>query len=358
MNVPAMERRLPQGAGRAAYREISAYPVELVACDVDVSDNANLFGAPPAAMRELRAIDDGLVARYPGAGRHALREALAAYAAVPGDCVITGCGSDDLLDAALRAFADPGEAVAFTEPVFGMVPRLASANSLLPVGVPRGADGDIDVPALLAANARIVYICAPDNPTGAPVSMCSLAAILERARGLVVIDEAYIEFCGETNVREVVRHERALVVRTLSKAWGMAGLRLGYAIGTPAVVHEVGKASRPFTVNALAERAAVASLSEDADWMRECVRETVMVRERLALALRDLGCEPLPSATNFLCVPLPQAVTIARRMHDLGVRVRAFSWLAGTGPAIRIGVGPWPLMQRVLAAFVEARQCV
>ncbi|HET6681989.1 MAG TPA: histidinol-phosphate transaminase [Gemmatimonadaceae bacterium] len=358
MNVFPMEDRLPHGVGRAAYLEITAYPVEQLPCDVDVSDNANLFGAPPAAMRELRALDDGMVARYPGAGSRALRETLAAYAAVPGECIIAGCGSDDLLDAALRAFADPGEAVAFTEPVFGMVPRLASANSLLPVGVPRGADGDIDVPALLATNARIVYICAPDNPTGAPVSMRSLAAILESARGLVVIDEAYIEFCGETNVCEVVRHERALVVRTLSKAWGMAGLRLGYAIGTPAVIHEVGKASRPFTVNALVERAAIATLSEDSDWMRECVRDTVMLRERLALALRDLGCEPLPSATNFLCVPLPQAVTVARRMHELGVRVRAFPWLAGIGPALRVGIGPWPLMQRVLAAFAEARQCV
>lgn len=357
MNSRTSGQRLPSGVARAAYRELTAYPVERVPCDVDVSDNANLFGAPPAAMRVLRAIDDDVVTRYPGAGGRALREALAAYAAVPAECIIAGCGSDDLLDAALRAFADPGDTVAYTEPVFGMIPRLALANSLVPVGVPRAADGDVDVTALLAMNARIVYVCAPDNPTGTPVSMRSLATLLDSARGLVVIDEAYIEYGGDTNACEAARHDRALVVRTLSKAWGMAGLRLGYGIGAPALVREVAKALRPFTVNALAERAATATLAEDAEWMRECVRHTVRLRERLAGALRDLGCAPLPSATNFLCVPLPDAVVVARRMREHGVQVRAFPWLAGIGPALRIGVGPWPLMRRVLAAFTEARQC-
>jgi histidinol-phosphate/aromatic aminotransferase/cobyric acid decarboxylase-like protein len=145
-----------------------------------------------------------------------------------------------------------------------------------------------------------------------------------------------------------------LAVRTLSKAFGLAGLRIGYAVGAPELVAEVEKSRGPYKVSALAEEAATLALTEDLPWVREHIAEVLHNRSRFASELGERGFFPLPSDANFLLVPVTNAGEIAARMRAAGVAVRPFTALAGIGDALRISIGPWPLMMEVLDALESA----
>jgi histidinol-phosphate aminotransferase len=265
--------------------------------------------------------------------------------------LVTGCGSDDVLDCTMRAFGEPGQLVAVSEPSFLMVPVFARLNSLECVAVPERADRQPDLDAMLATGARILSFCSPNNPTGTIVARDLLERAVADAPGMVVIDEAYAEFAGVSVIDLVARSERVLVVRTFSKAFGLAGLRLGYAVGQPQVVREVEKARGPYKVNALAERCAIAALREDRAWVADHAMLAVMLRNRLDAELRARGFTPLPSGANFLCVPVAQSVAVGQALRARGVAARPFAALPHVGDTLRVSVGPWPLMERFLDAF-------
>jgi histidinol-phosphate/aromatic aminotransferase/cobyric acid decarboxylase-like protein len=186
------------------------------------------------------------------------------------------------------------------------------------------------------------------------VSNDVLDRIMADARGLVFLDEAYAEFSGVSHAAEAAVSDNVLVVRTMSKAFGLAGLRVGYAIGPAELVAEVEKSRGPFKVNALAELAATAALTSDVSWMREHTTRVVINRELFSEALRALGLSPLPSSANFVLVPVPDAKAVARRTRDRGVLVRDFAALPLVGDALRIGVGPWDMMAAALEALESA----
>jgi histidinol-phosphate aminotransferase len=339
---------------RACYRDIPLYAPAHAVCAVDLSENTNLFGMPPGAERALREAPATAVTQYPRLYAYELKPAIAAYAGVDPSQVVTGCGSDDVIDSALRALVEPGEKVAFPDPTFVMMPLFARMSGLVPVPVPLKPDFDIDADGLLAAGAKVIYLCSPNNPTGTVTSLAALQKVLEEARGVVILDEAYAEFAAVHHLPEVRGRKNLLVTRTLSKAFGLAGLRVGYGVGDPELVRSVEKARGPYKVNALAERAAAAALTHDVPWVRAHAEEVRVVRERLAAELRARGLEPLPSEANFCFVPLPGAPEVAARMRARGVKVRAFQGLTGIGDALRIGCGPWPLVQTALDALQEA----
>lgn len=356
----------PRASTRVAYRAIPLYDGSAPeTMPVDLSDNTNRWGAPPAAARALGAVTADAASRYPAAYAPALARAIADYAGVRAEMVVTGCGSDQILDCAFRALADPGSAVAYADPTFVIVPSFARANSLVPAGVRWRAAGSPDEPrleldedALLATGARIIYLCSPNNPTGTVIDRAAIERIVARAPGVVIVDEAYFEFSGWSAVSLLPGAPRLLVTRTFSKAFGLAGLRVGYAIGDPMLVREVAKARGPYALSAYAEPAAIAALREDLEWMRAHVAEAVAVRRRLAGALAAAGWKVYPSGGNFvLAVPderLPPVASIARTLRGAGIAVRAFSDLPGIGGALRITVAPWPQMERLLAALPVA----
>jgi histidinol-phosphate aminotransferase len=340
---------------RATIRDIVPYPTERTPCEADLSDNTNVFGAPPAALRELATSGRDEITRYPGLYTRRLREALADYAGVQPNEVVTGCGSDDVIDSTIRAFADPGESLAYSDPTFSMIPVFARVNGVVPVPVPFTDKLDIDPDALLSTNARIIYICAPNNPTGTMPSREAVDLVLAHAPGIVIVDEAYAEFAGVGRISEAPRHDRLFVTRTLSKAFGMAGFRIGYGTGSASLVHEIEKVRGPYKENGPGERAAACVLREDVEWMRGLASEAVDIRERFAATLRERGFDPIPSAANFLLVPVADAVRIAAAMRQRGIAVRPYPGLRGIGDALRITVAPWPVMERVLSELVAAR---
>ena len=349
---------------RPDYADIPVYaPLGAdAACAVDVSDTTNLWGAPPAALRALRETAAGAVWRYGALYAADLKAPLAAYAGVAPTEVVTGCGSDDVLDCAIRAFGEPGAVVAHATPTFSMIPVYARTNGMTPVGVPlAGDDYAVDADALLATGARIIYLCSPNNPTSTPAGRDAVLRVVERAAGLVIVDEAYAEFAAQSYAAQAPGWERVLVTRTMSKAFGMAGLRVGYGVGAAALVREVEKARGPFKTTAPAERAVLAALAHDVPWVRERAAEAVATRARLVAALRALGLAPAPSDANFVFVPVPRAAATAARLRERGVAVRVFTGLptavpalaASGGDAFRIAAGPWPVMARLLAALEE-----
>jgi histidinol-phosphate aminotransferase len=346
------ERRLE--IARAAYRDIPLYSPDKTPAAVDLRDNTNLWGVPPAAAR---AIADAAVAvtRYPTVYSTALKEQIAAYVGATSDMIVTGCGSDEVLDSAIRAFGATGDIFAHPDPTFHTAITFAQMSGLVPVAVPLTESWDADTDAFVAAKPRVTYLCSPNNPTGTAMSRAAIERVVAATSGLVIIDEAYAEFAGTSAVDLTRRSDRILVTRTFSKAFGLAGLRIGYGVGSPALVREVEKARGPYTVNMIAERAAGAALTGDLDWVRAHVAEAVANRVRLAGALTEMGLPPLPSAANFLLVPVPRAIPLARRLIELGVGVRPYAALPRIGDAIRITVGPWLMLETFLAALATAR---
>jgi histidinol-phosphate aminotransferase len=349
MNPPTTVDRL--AIARAQYASLTLYDPKRDPVDLDLTDNTNLWGMPPAAERTLREVSVQAVTRYPSLYCTELKVALGDHLGVSPDMLVTGCGSDDVLDCTMRAFGEPGQLVAVSEPSFLMVPVFARLNSLECVAVPERADRQPDLDAMLATGARILSFCSPNNPTGTIVARDLLERAVADAPGMVVIDEAYAEFAGVSVIDLVARSERVLVVRTFSKAFGLAGLRLGYAVGQPQVVREVEKARGPYKVNALAERCAIAALREDRAWVADHAMLAVMLRNRLDAELRARGFTPLPSGANFLCVPVAQSVAVGQALRARGVAARPFAALPHVGDTLRVSVGPWPLMERFLDAF-------
>jgi histidinol-phosphate aminotransferase len=341
---------------RATYRDIALYAPNRAPCAVDLSDNTNLWGVPPAAERALREAAVSTVTRYPSLYAPAVKQALAAYLGVTPDMIVTGCGSDDVLDSAIRAFCEPGDRVAVPDPSFAMIPIFARMNGLEPVLVPLAGGTVLDADAMLATQARVIYLCSPNNPTGNLLDAGAIRRIVCEAPGIVIIDEAYAEFAGRDTLELLRESDRVLVCRTLSKAFGLAGLRVGYVAGAPALVAEVEKSRGPYKLNALAERAAVAALTEDLAWVRAHVAEAIAIRERLVDELRARGLTPLPSQANFVLVPVTDAAGLGARMRELGVAVRPFVGLPGLGDALRISVGPWAAVERCLEALDAAME--
>ncbi len=351
---------------RESYAEISLYAPDRRPCSIDLSDNTNLWGGPPSAARTLREVASASTTRYPELYAGSLKDALAEYIGVGTDQIVTGCGSDDVLDSAIRAFAEPGDRVAVPDPSFAMIPIFARMNSLEPVLVPLTSTYDVDVERTLHAEARITYLCSPNNPTGSSFSRKSIEEIVNRAPGLVIVDEAYAEFAGCTVTDLLERSDRLLITRTMSKAFGLAGLRVGYAIGAPDLIREVEKSRGPYKVSGIAERVAVSTLRDDMAWVRTNVQAAIANRTRLIDSLRDLGVDALPSSANFVLAPVPNAARIAHELRSRGIAVRPFEGLAcapGTslattgGDALRITVGPWELLTPALDALREVLAC-
>ena len=324
--------------------------------EIDLSENTNLWGMPPAVEDVLGALPTSAITRYPALYGGRAKQALAAYARVSAEEIVVGCGSDDVIDAAFRAFGEPGARIAYCEPTFSMVPVFSRLCGLVPTPVAYRADGSVDVDALLGAGAQLLYLCTPNNPTGWTIADEALDALVRRFEGLLLLDEAYGEFVAPSGVPPRRLGDRVLVIRTLSKAFGLAGLRIGYGVGAASVVGAVEQALGPYKVNGVAERAAIAAVAEGAEWMRARADDARQVRRKLERELQTRGLEPLRSEANFLLVPVPDAESMAAGLRARGVAVRYFKQLRGIGDAIRVGVGPWNLMEAFLRALDEVRR--
>ncbi|MGH7688039.1 MAG: aminotransferase class I/II-fold pyridoxal phosphate-dependent enzyme, partial [Gemmatimonadaceae bacterium] len=210
-----------------------------------------------------------------------------------------------------------------------------------------------------------VYLCSPNNPTGAALSRSTIERVLREAPGIVLLDEAYGEFSNASGFALVKQHERLVVTRTLSKAFGLAGLRIGYAVLAPPLARALETVRGPYKLNAAAAAAAIVSLTDGLPWVQAHAQEAVQIRNRFATQLGSIGLPPLRSDANFCCIPCHDAARVADALLARGFAVRLLqdlpaitpSLAASRGAALRVGVGPWPIMEGLLSAIREVVAC-
>ncbi|MBO8127718.1 MAG: histidinol-phosphate transaminase [Peptococcaceae bacterium] len=305
-------------------------PYEVPSCDnvikLDANENSYYFPRPV-----MEAINDAVGAqtfnRYPDAETRYLREAISSYTGVDVNGIMAGNGSDELIFNLLLTFASGGK-VAITTPTFGMYRIHSIIAGAEPVSVPRRAgDFAVDVPAVCEAAAspetKVTVVCSPNNPTGNITSLEDIEAVLRAARGLVIIDEAYFEFCGETVLPLLDRYPNLVVLRTFSKAFGLAGLRVGYMLADPAVVQAVRRVKQPFNLNAYSQIAAAVVLSHLSVFKKR-IRAICRARDRLLPELAKIpGVECYPSRANFILFRTPlKAADIFQGLLARGILIR------------------------------------
>jgi histidinol-phosphate aminotransferase len=331
---------------KPAVRKLRAYTLAVRASRVKLDQNESPFDLPEAVKR--RVMEAALArpwSRYPPFSPAPFLEKLAAHAGWRGDGVLAGNGSNELIEALLLVTVGEGTPVVIPEPTFTLYALMTGILGGQAVRVPLGADLGYDVHVLARARresaAPVTIVCSPNNPTGAALPLGEIAALCEEADGLVVVDEAYGEFAGASAVPLLERHPNLVVLRTFSKALGLAGLRVGYLLAAPALVAEIDKARLPYNLNFLSQLAAEAALQER-ELLRERTAILVAERERLQGALADLaGVRPFPSLANFVLVELlsaaPKAVHGA--LAERGILVRDVSGYPRLGRHLRLSVG-------------------
>jgi histidinol-phosphate aminotransferase len=360
---------------RAAVSALPAYkpgrnPADLareigVARAVKLASNEVAFPPLPAVVQAVAAAA-AETNRYPDNGAVVLTAALAQRYGVDPAQVATGGGAVTLCQELAQAYTEPGTSIAFAWRSFEMYPLLARVAGARAIQVPLvpGRDGGPadthDLDGLLAAiddTTRLVFVCNPNNPTGTAVRRTELERFLDAvpATTLVVLDEAYREFVTDPDVPDGIELMRGrpnvAVLRTMSKAWGLAGLRVGYLVAEdPAVADAVRRTHVPFSVSTLAQAAAVAALASE-DEVRRRVAAVVTERDRLTAALRDRGQQVSDSQANFVWLPLGEATAgVAAALESRGVITRPFA-----GEGLRVTVGTPEEDDVFLAAFDDVR---
>jgi histidinol-phosphate aminotransferase len=284
-----------------------------------------------------------LAHRYPDMGVVALKEKLATRLGVDPDRVATGCGSVALLEHLARTACREGDEIVYAWRSFEAYPIVAATTGATSVRVPNQPDHGHDLDAMAAAigpRTRLVLVCNPNNPTGTAIRRAELDRFLDAVGPdvLVALDEAYKEFVTDPDVPDGIEvygdRPNVVVLRTLSKAWGLAGLRVGYLVGSPDVVRAIGKVVTPFSTSAVAQAAALAALDAD-DEMRRRADLVVTERERVFSRLHKLYPEVPATQSNFVWLPLgDRSTAFAAACEEAGIIVRAF---AGDGVRVTIG---------------------
>jgi histidinol-phosphate aminotransferase len=306
-----------------------------------LSSNESPYGPLPSVAEVIAEAGRG-VNRYPDNGAEALTEAIADRFGVPPEHVAVGCGSVGVLKQLVEAVADHTAEVLYAWRSFEAYPPLVDLTGATSVRVPLRAETH-DLAAMAEAitpRTRLILVCNPNNPTGTVVGRQQLIAFLDQVPGdcLVVLDEAYREYIRDESVPDGTElypdRPNVAVLRTFSKAYGLAGLRVGYLIGHPPVAAAIRKTMLPFTVSSIAQAAAVASLAAEAELL-ERVETTVKERDRVRSALLADGWTVPVTEANFVWLRLgPHTIAFAEACERAGIAVRPF---AGEGARISVG---------------------
>lgn len=294
--------------------------------------------------------------RYPDPMQWTLKARISEIKGVPVASIFLGNGSDEPIDLLLRAFCEPGkEKMLTTDPTYGMYQVAAEVNNVACVKVPLRDDFSLDLPALLARiddATKLIYLCSPNNPTGNSLGHDVIREVLRHFRGIVVVDEAYIDFsAGPSFLRELGEWPNLVVLQTLSKAWGCAAIRLGMAFASPEIIGVLNKIKYPYNVNLLTQEKALELLDEER--MRTQLAQILQERTRLR---RDLSAIPLvrriyPTDANFLLVDVGDADGVYHKLVEEGIIVRNRNRVTLCRGCLRITVGTPEEDDKLLAAL-------
>ncbi|MBA3258676.1 MAG: histidinol-phosphate transaminase [Gemmatimonadales bacterium] len=357
---------LPDGSAglaliKPAVRAQSAYILRAPPARRKLNQNECPLDLPPPLKR---AILDAVAAapwqRYPEFVPGELLERLAAHYRWRPDGILAGNGSNELIQATLSVTLGAGDAVVAPSPTFSLYRLLTGVLGGRYIGVPLGADFEYDVDRLISnvvrERARVIVLNSPNNPTGSALPAGAVERILRDTEALVVCDEAYAEFGGPSAIPLLARSSRLVVLRTFSKAMGLAGLRFGVALAHPEVTAELAKGKLPYNVNLVTLAAAAAALREG-PLFAERTRQIVATRDRFVARLATLsGITVYPTAANFVlfrCRTVPAREVFRRLYDEYGILVRDVSNAGELTECLRISIGTDDDMDADLAAMAE-----
>ena len=352
------------GHVRPALAGFEPYDPAFTPCRINLSANENTHPLPASVTEAMRAAAVSCALnRYPDPMANDLRDLLAAWHGVERGNVMVGNGGDELLFNLLFTFGGPGHALVTCPPDFSEYANFAKMCETPCVEVWRDARTfEVDADALVdaARNASLVILTSPNNPTGNLLDPALVRCLLDETDALVLVDEAYVEFAGTPShlgedaslVSWVAGCPRLMVLRTLSKAFGLAGLRAGYLVADPGVIDALASIRQIYSEDVMAQAVAAAAVSRRRE-LAPVVADVVAERERLSAALSTIGgVEVWPSAANFLLVRLAGASRVRARLRDeYSILVRDFSYAPGLADCLRLTVGTREENDRLLDAL-------
>lgn len=321
-----------------------------------LASNENPLGPPESAVEAMR-LAAGKVSLYPDADAYELRYALSQFHGVNMNQIILGDGSNELLKLLSLAFLEPGDEIIMPKPSFGEYARTAMVCGAVPKAIPLTEDYTVDLPAMVAAigsKTKMIYICNPNNPTGTTIDKRLLKQLMHRMEDIIVVmDEAYFEFVDDESSPDGVaffkEFPNVIALRTFSKAYGLAGLRVGYGICNEYIAAAINRVREPFNVNTLAQVAALAALN-DTEYLAKSVEYNKVEREFLYTELKKRGFQVVPSQSNFMLVDVVRnSVDVFQGLLKRGIIVRSAD-IFGYDTKIRLSVG----LRKENEAFLKA----
>ncbi|HUJ71183.1 MAG TPA: histidinol-phosphate transaminase, partial [Verrucomicrobiae bacterium] len=319
--------------------------------------NENPYPPSPKVLEALRAAIDGKLRLYPDPTSSGLRAKLGKIHAIDADQIIIGNGCDDILNLCVRAFCGECEKLAYFWPSYSLYPVLANIQGAAQVELPLDENFQIKAhPPLLAklAGVKLVFITQPNAPSGVWLQRVELQRVIEETRGVVVIDEAYVDFASENCLDLVSEYENVVVARTFSKAFSFAGMRVGWAAGSGALIGALNKVKDSYNVSRLSQLGAEATLDEW-EYFQQNVKKICATRDRTVSALAKLGFFVYPSQTNFVFARPPAPLTAKQWFDGLRARNILVRWWDADGirDFARVSIGTDEEMDRFVAATKE-----
>ncbi|HEY8915274.1 MAG TPA: histidinol-phosphate transaminase [Chitinophaga sp.] len=311
--------------------------------------NENSFGSPLPTDYN----------RYPDPMQWKLKYKLADIKGVPPQHIFIGNGSDEVIDVLYRALCNPGvDNVILCPPTYGMYEVSAHINDVVIRQVSLTEDFQLDMPALQQAideNTKLIFVCSPNNPTANSINREDIELLLNNFEGVLVVDEAYINFARQkTFIQELTEYPNLVVMQTLSKAWGLAALRVGMAFASEDIIQVMNKIKPPYNISQAAQELALQALENIAQ-VNEWIRETVIERDRLAASLEKLPLvvKVYPSDANFILAKTIDAKAIYQYLVTLGIVVRDRSRVELCAGCLRITVGTPDENEKLIAALAD-----
>jgi histidinol-phosphate aminotransferase len=319
---------------------------------VKLNTNENPYPPSPNVMKVLAEIGTEQLRRYPDPAGDAFRQAAAKVHNVQPDNIMCCNGGDDLLAIAFNAFCDESRPVAYPVPTYSLYPVLANLQNCGIIELP--FDDEFNLPARLAGtDAALTIVCNPNAPSGTFVSINELASLADELTGVLLVDEAYVDFADDDCVALVNDFDNLIVLRSMSKGYSLAGIRFGYGIAQPEMIAGLTKVKDSYNVDTVAIMAAAAAI-EDQQYFKENVEKVNVNRGKLSRQLRELGFEVADSAANFVLAGCGdrKAGEIYDKLVQRSIFVRYFD-LPGLNNKLRITVGTQEQNDRLLSALKE-----
>jgi histidinol-phosphate aminotransferase len=306
---------------------------------IKLNTNENPFPPSPKVMQAIREVEAELLRRYPNSTADSFRDAAAQVLGVSPDMIMAGNGSDDVLAVAVLTFTGPGDLLAYPDPTYSLYPVIAELDEVKTVTVPWDEDWSLPTDALLATKAKAIFLANPNAPSGTFVSPQKIGELADKFSGLVLVDEAYVDFAEDNCLPLVRKHENVVVTRTLSKAYSLAGLRFGFAIAQPSVIREMNKARDSYPCDAISVAAATAAI-QDQEYAKKTWEHVRAERQRISSELTQMGWTVLPSQANFILAQTPtgRGREAYLGLKQQGILVRYFD-KPGLKDKLRITVG-------------------